>query len=272
MNIEFARQEDREELKEVYHACFPGDPDSFWDFELDCRMQADNILVYREQGRIISTVQVLPEQLVVNGKNYPVQYIYAAATLPEAQGRGLMGAMLHYAHDLARERGQRFSVLITQNDTLFDFYSKFGYRDCGKLGCISATKGSGINGVLRSAVPEDIPAMLELYRNEQQGVLSVSRTVESFMQQYLVYEHNVLVYEHEGMIRAYGIRLGKQMLEIAGPDKAALMIASGVANGFAIPQAAMNTRRNGCVLSLDSDAEQLLAQQKDCVYLNLMWN
>ncbi len=272
MNIEFARPEDRQELKEIYHACFPGDPDSFWDFELDCRMEPDNILIYREQGRILSTVQLLPEHLTLNGTAYPVQYIYAAATLPEAQGRGLMGFLLRYAHDLARERGQRFSVLITQNDGLFDFYARFGYRDCGKLGCLPASCQANAVGKVRQAQPGDLPKMLELYRAGQKNVLSVARTDEAFAMQQAVYEKSVLVYEAQGLITAYGFKVGKRMLEVMGPGGAELLAASGSICGYTVPRDDLDLVRNGCVLPLDQEAVQLLAQQKDTVYLNLMWN
>lgn len=272
MKIAFARQEDIQALKEVYHACFPGDPDSFWDFELNCRMQLDNVLIYRENGRILSTVQLLPEYLTLAGTLYPVQYIYAAATLPEAQGRGLMGKLLQYAHGLARERGQRFSVLITQNDSLFDFYARFGYRDCGRLGHLTASITANETGVLRPAQSEDISQMLSLYRTQQTDVLSVMRTQETLAMQRAVYEKSVLIYEQQGVITAYGFKAGDTMLEVMGPGAAMLLAASGMKTGFTIPGGELELVRNGCVLPLDQEAEDLLSRQMGIVYLNLMWN
>lgn len=272
MKIEFAVLNDREELKAIYRACFPGDPESFWDFELDCRMKSDNILIYRENGRILSTVQILSEHLVLEEKTYPVQYIYAAATLPEAQGKGLMGQLLAQAHHIARERGQRYSVLITQNDSLFDFYARFGYRDYGKTGYIKAKSDLLPAGVVRQAGLQDIPQMLALYEIEQKHCLSVLRTLEMLSLQRRIYEKNVYVYERDGMVSAYGFKIGTHMLEVVGLDKWELLAKSGADDGFTIPNQGIELIRNGCVLPLDQEADGLLASTKNIVYLNLMWN
>ena len=271
MSISFACSEDRNQLKAVYQACFPDDPMSFWDFELDTLMLPDNILVYRENGRILSTVQILSEQLTLQGELYPVQYIYAAATLPEAQGRGLMGMLLREAHKLARERGQWYSVLITQNDSLFDFYARFGYRDCGKLSLLQGDN-TVANGNVRPAEENDVSAMLELYRAKQKNVLSVFRTHDSMALQQKMYGDNMLVYESDGLITAYGVRTGKRMLEVMGQDASALVIAGESVCGYTLPTEGAELVRNGCVLPLTPQAEKLLLAQKGIVYLNLMWN
>ena len=271
MSITFASREDRCQLKEIYRACFPDDSERFWDFELDCLMQPDNILIYREGGRILSTVQILSEKLILQETVYPVQYIYAAATLPEAQGRGLMGRLLRKAHDLARDRGQWFSVLITQNDSLFDFYARFGYQDCGKLGLIhpcATTK----TGVVRTAVAEDVPMMLDLYCASQTEILSVARAGRNMALQREIYGKHVLVYEVNGAVTAYGVRTGDHMLEVMGPDAPALLASTQVACGYTLPTGDADLVRNGCVFPLTKQAEDLLCAQRGIVYLNLMWN
>ena len=273
MSITFASSKDREQLKAIYQACFPDDPASFWDFELDHLMQSDNILVYREGDQILSTVQILPEQLTLQGKIYPVQYIYAAATLPEAQGRGLMGQLLEEAHALARERGQWFSVLITQNDSLFDFYARFGYRDCGKVGLVQADPAACCGcGKVRAAEAKDTPKMLELYHRAQCDQLSVARTIETMDLQREIYGTHVLVFETDGVITAYGIRIGNRMLEVMGPDANILLSASNSICGYTLPTENATLMRNGCVLPLTKRAETLLEAQQKIVYLNLMWN
>lgn len=272
MSIGFAGSEDLAQIKEIYHACFPEDPDAFWDLELGCRMEADNILVYREGERILSTVQILSEFLTLGEETYPVQYIYAAATRPEAQGRGLMGELLQHAHGIAKARAQRFSVLITQNDGLFAFYARFGYGDQSRVGCLAAESSANVVGSLRKAEAADIPRMLELYQQVGKGLLAVRRTEKSFAQQCAVYGNGALVYERQGTVTAYGFKAGDYMLEAAGPDARQLLAAAGVAEGATVPEDGMPMRRNGCVLPLDPEAEVLLKQQNNIVYLNLMWN
>lgn len=271
MSITFASSKDREQLKAIYQACFPDDPASFWDFELDHLMQSDNILVYREGDRILSTVQILSEELTLQGTTYPVQYIYAAATLPEAQGRGLMGQLLKEAHSLAQARGHWFSVLITQNDSLFDFYARFGYRDCGKVGLVQADSATCCGNV-RVAEGKDVPKMLKLYCEAQKDRLSVARTTETMNLQREIYGKHVLVFETDGAVTTYGIRIGNRMLEVMGPDAKALLAASNSVCGYTLPTEDATLMRNGCVLPLKKEAETLLEAQHGIVYLNLMWN
>lgn len=270
MKREFARPEDREALKAVYRICFPEDSDAFWDLELDRRMRGDTVLIYRENGRILSCVQLLPETLTVHGKAYPVQYIYAAATLPECQGRGLMGALLEEGFRIGAERKQRFSVLLTQNDSLFGFYARFGYRDSGKIGILSAASGASA-GCVRPARPEDVPQMLELYQQQRQGIASVARTEESIEQQRQLYGKDVVVLEAEGAVKAYGFQTDAGCFEVMGPEAAALLAACGWAEGATLPLPGLPQRRNGCIRPLDPAAAALLEEQTP-VYLNLMWN
>lgn len=54
-------------------------------------------------------------------------YLCGAATLPAYRGRGSMSGLIGYALDDARQRGDRYSVLMPASDTLYGFYADFGY-------------------------------------------------------------------------------------------------------------------------------------------------
>ncbi len=62
------------------------------------------------------------------GRSLPVQYIYAAATLPAYRGRGYCGALLKAAFEVGRSRGQAASFLRPASQGLTDYYTQFGYR------------------------------------------------------------------------------------------------------------------------------------------------
>lgn len=270
MMPDFAKLGDWQELKGIYGICFPQDGEAFWDMELTRRVTEDNLLVWRENGKILSCVQLLPESLSLDGCVYPAQYIYAAATLPEAQGRGLMGKLLKTAHALAAQRGQQFSVLITQNDDLFAFYARFGYLDWAKTGILRPAPGKQ-TGRLRPMEPGDVPAVLALYDRERQGILSVDRARTHLEQQRQLYGADALVLEQGGAVTAAGFRTGHRLLEIVGPEKAALLAASDCKEGQTLPMPGQSLRRNGCVLPLDAAAAELLRRVQP-IYLNLMWN
>lgn len=60
---------------------------------------------------------------------YPVQYVYAAATLPAYRGQGLFGALLRQAHEEASRRGQAASFLRPGEPSLTAYYRRFGYEN-----------------------------------------------------------------------------------------------------------------------------------------------
>ncbi len=51
-------------------------------------------------------------------------YVYAVCTLPEYRGRGISGSLIEYAKSL----GYAFLWLIPATESLFDFYSRFGFK------------------------------------------------------------------------------------------------------------------------------------------------
>ena len=123
---------DREQLLALYRACFPEDEPSFWEWVFDRLYCPGNTLNLREEGRIVASLQMLPCALSLNGQTFSAHYIYAASTLPEWQGRGLMARLLEQAAEEGRKKGHDFSILITQEDSLLDYYARFGY-DSGCL-------------------------------------------------------------------------------------------------------------------------------------------
>ena len=120
---------DRQQLLALYRACFPEDPPAFWEWIFDRVYRPENTLNIRENNRIIASLQMIPCTMRYEGHDYPAHYIYAASTLPQRQGRGLMADLLKQAAERGRQKGHVFSVLITQEDSLLGYYDRFDYED-----------------------------------------------------------------------------------------------------------------------------------------------
>jgi GNAT superfamily N-acetyltransferase len=58
--------------------------------------------------------------------------ITLVATLPEARGRGMAGALIRRALADARERGCRTTTLVATR-LGYPVYARLGYRDLGRL-------------------------------------------------------------------------------------------------------------------------------------------
>ena len=106
----FARPEDRPALSRLWLA-----------LETECLGAAPD-------GFPVSMLLLLPQRYAAAGRSLPVQYIYAAATLPAYRGRGYCGALLKAAFEVGRSRGQAASFLRPASQGLTDYYTQFGYR------------------------------------------------------------------------------------------------------------------------------------------------
>lgn len=124
-----ARIEDLPALKSIWASSFPEDTPADIDAFFTRQFRESECLLYEEKGSPVSMVFMLPAFLRTSGTAYPVQYIYAASTLPAFRGQGLFGSLLRRAHVLAAERGQTASFLRPGEPSLFSYYRQFGYRD-----------------------------------------------------------------------------------------------------------------------------------------------
>ncbi len=115
-------------LKAIWAASFPEDPpEAIEDFFARC-FRPEECLTAFEGGEPVSMAFLLPALYQRGGKAFPVQYIYAAATLPAWRGRGIFGALLRGALEEGRRRGQFASFLHPGEPSLAAYYGRFGYR------------------------------------------------------------------------------------------------------------------------------------------------
>lgn len=115
-------------LKRIWAASFPEDPPkAIEDFFARC-FRPEECLTAFEGGEPVSMVFLLPALYRKSGKTFPVQYIYAAATLPAWRGRGIFASLLRGALEEGRRRGQFASFLHPGEPSLASYYGRFGYR------------------------------------------------------------------------------------------------------------------------------------------------
>ena len=98
--------------------------------------------VAEENGALIAAVYLIDCTLC--GK--PAHYLCGAATLPDCRGRGVMHALLAFALDDAKKRGDAYSVLLPADDGLYAFYGAQGYVPCGAVCYGDFTTGGAAYG------------------------------------------------------------------------------------------------------------------------------
>ncbi|MBC3839652.1 GNAT family N-acetyltransferase [Streptacidiphilus sp. 4-A2] len=118
--------------------------------------------------RVVSTVTLLDEQLLLGEVLLPVGQVELVATDREYEGRGLVRALMNWAHERSAARGHVVQVMIG----IPYFYRQFGYEyaiDLPRALSVHTPPAVGAAPVLRPARPEDIPALTALQLSAQSG-------------------------------------------------------------------------------------------------------
>ena len=259
---------DREQLLDLYQACFPEDAPAFWEWVFERLYCPGNTLNIRENGQIVASLQMLPCSLRLNDQTFSAHYIYAASTLPEQQGRGLMAQLLKQAAEEGRKRGQDFSILITQEDSLLDYYARFGYEPRFLLG-LGQPGVKAENTVIRTAGETDLAALNELYERAAAGLLHGERDSRHWALQLELFDQGATVLERDGQITAYAFADERGIVEAVGPDAASLAAHIQPEKPWrTVP--GQNTRPMGSIKPLNEKVRTLMEQNR--CYLNLMYN
>ena len=80
-------------------------------------------------GEIVSALYLLKSVIKCDGKAFEGRYLYAAATLSEYRGQGLMSKLINEALDYAEKERLDFIALVPANDGLYDYYGRFGFSE-----------------------------------------------------------------------------------------------------------------------------------------------
>ncbi len=105
-----------------------GDSEKDIVFFLEYHYNPENTVVCECNGSIVSVLFLLEGDMHVKGLDYPSYYLYAACTLKEYRGRGLMAELLGFAKSIASERNKFFIALKPADESLYNYYSRFGYQ------------------------------------------------------------------------------------------------------------------------------------------------
>ncbi|MBR5537032.1 MAG: GNAT family N-acetyltransferase [Clostridia bacterium] len=259
---------DREQLLALYQACFPEDEPDFWNWVFDNLYTPENTLNVRKDGRIIASLQMIPCAMRLGERLFDAHYIYAASTLPEEQGKGLMAGLLELAAREGRRRGHDFSVLITQEDSLLAYYARFGYKPAFCIGT-GVPEAAASKGIVRVASADDIPVLNTLYKAAATGFLHGHRDARHWTLQLELFGTGAKVLERNGAVVAYAFADERGILEAVGPEAAALAAEIQPDRPFrTVPDA--DRRPMGSVRPLNDDAKKIV-EQNPC-FLNLMYN
>jgi len=261
---------EQEQLLALYRACFPEDPPAFWQWIFSKAYRPENTLNVWEAGKLIASLQMIPCALRYGDEVFAAHYIYAASTLPERQGRGLMAGLLARAAEEGRSRGHAFSVLITQEDSLLEYYARFGYQGRFEIAYRVPEQAELQPGQhVRTACAQDLDAMNTIYEQAVAGMLHGVRGRADWLLQLELFGEGAQVLETGGVVTAYAFADERGILEAAGQDAGVLAFHMepekrwrGVPCGDGVPM--------GSIKPLREEVRGVM-EQNPC-FLNLMFN
>lgn len=163
---------DSEVCKAIWLACFPGDTPEVPERFFRDVVGPEEGLVYRIDGRPVSMVFMLPAALAGEGERLPIQYIYAAATHPDYQRRGIFAELLRAALGKARAQGAAASFLHPGEPGLADYYARFGYRPyftASRTLLAAAERGDGAGGSWTPVSAREYTALRRDYLSRRAG-------------------------------------------------------------------------------------------------------
>lgn len=116
----------KDEVKALWKLCF-NDSDEFTDLYFNMRYKDEINMAVRENGKIISALQMVPYPMTFCGEIISTAYISGACTHPDYREHGAMRRLLKETHRRMYEDGVLLSSLIPAEEWLFGYYAKSGY-------------------------------------------------------------------------------------------------------------------------------------------------
>lgn len=126
MEIRFrnAVKSDIDSLKELWKTCFDEKTEAVNLF-FERAFSQDNAYLATDGEKILAALYLLDGS--INGNK--AHYLCGASTHPDYRGQGIMGGLIVFSLAKAYEKGDKFSVLYPASESLYGFYSRFGYEE-----------------------------------------------------------------------------------------------------------------------------------------------
>ena len=89
----------------------------------------ENVTVFADfdNGKIVSAFYLMRSFIRDKNAVYDGYYLYAAATLKEYRGKGIMGKLITEAQNYVSAEGKSFISLVPGEEYLYSYYKKFGF-------------------------------------------------------------------------------------------------------------------------------------------------
>lgn len=127
--VRLAKSGEVNQLKKLWKICF-GDEDDYIDLYFNNKYKEEETAVLLWDGEIVAMTTMIPAHILMpSGEKLALSMLYAIATHPSFQGKGLSTQIMDFCHTYLETQNQDLSILVPARESLFDFYRKRGYKD-----------------------------------------------------------------------------------------------------------------------------------------------
>lgn len=127
--MRLAETGDLNRLKEIWKLCF-GDEDQYIETYFNNRDWKAETAVLLKGDQIVSMLAMIPADLVQSdGNRRKSAMIYAVATHPDEQKKGLADDLMRFSNQFLVSQGVFETFLVPAGEQLFQFYEKRGYGE-----------------------------------------------------------------------------------------------------------------------------------------------
>lgn len=114
---------DEEAVRDIWKQSF-GDTDEYISFYLEQRMTDENMLIIKQDNKVVSMASFLPVQYLHEGTYIDACYVYAVATLPAYRRKGYARKIM----ETAKKVYQMPLLLAPAEESFVSYYKKMGFE------------------------------------------------------------------------------------------------------------------------------------------------
>lgn len=126
MNIRYAKDEDLNDIKDIWRYCFR-DEEGFFNYYFDNKYKPYNTIIVEDEKEIISSLQLNQYKISLNNEIYDTSYVVGVSTFPQGRGKGYMKNLMSYTLNELYNKNQLVSILMPID---YRLYRSYGYEHC----------------------------------------------------------------------------------------------------------------------------------------------
>ncbi len=219
--IRFCNDSDRQSVLNLFDECFAVPEDAkFNAWFFNNVFNINTTLAFECEGKITSMLQMIDCEVANEENTYSATYIYAACTEQSYRRKHQMSMLIEKAFEIDKQNGKHFSVLIPQDEMLFNFYAQYGYEKGFYLNVLQKNTFNKCKNTLKPlyATFNDIPSLNRIYEYNLSDKFYIKRNEDFWKTQIALANHvghGVAILKNELNICAYAFLYGsKEQLSV----------------------------------------------------------